>query len=262
VESMNSLIEVQTPQRGGIPSVGGLYAPSDDREPPKVWAFEERTYTGYGTSGTFTFGRLRRRALLTSNLSNLTGRYGYTVDWNTDETINQIVDTLGRQLTFSYRPVIDGTVVLSRTVSQVKYKQNAGDPLSPVITVLELQGIVASGLLERITKTQTAGYTRFLYAPDQSGVCRYCSSLISDVIIPGTDPTSTPAISSPPLATEVVFEHNEYTGTPAGIMTGARSRYPGREYAYLYELDQTTQCDLHQPAHHPELQPPTMQLSM
>ncbi|HYD00904.1 MAG TPA: hypothetical protein VEB22_06720, partial [Phycisphaerales bacterium] len=60
---------------------------TDSSAPRQMWAFEEFGYTSYGGAAyVYKLGRLRRRALLTSDLSNVAGRYNYTVDWATNGT--------------------------------------------------------------------------------------------------------------------------------------------------------------------------------
>jgi hypothetical protein len=253
---------------------------TDDRAPRQIWAFEEISYVAYGTSPlTYTFGRLRRRALLGTNLTNLTGRYGFTVDWAGDGTISQVVDTLNRQLTFTYLAVSDGTGPLLRTVSQVRYRSNIADPNTTTNPVLTFQSADGGTLLERVSKVGALGYTRFRYIANPSGVCRFCGSLMTDVIVPADEAASSPGIFAPTLSTEIALEHNDYfegrhcrnthetcsgaantTGScasssppdPTNIcdsdgMLGMASRYPGREYAYMYASNQTVQYDLHQP---------------
>lgn len=218
---------------------------TDTNAPRRMWSFEELTYTSYG-GGSFTLGRLKRKALLTSNLSNLTGRYGYTLSWSSAGTLNSVVDTLGRELDFDYystSPISGAT--LTTTLTAVKYRPAPG---ATAIVVVDLTMDPGNALLERVSRPGVGGYTRFLYWRNSN--CAHCGSMITDMIT-AKDAVSTPAPFAPVLSSEIALEHNDYdTVNAAGIdpknPLGVHSKYPGREYAYAWTATATTQYDLHQ----------------
>lgn len=215
-----------------------------------IWSFEEFTYTSY-SSVALTLGRLRRHAILGSNLSNLTGTYGYTVNWTAagpTATLSSVVDSLSREYDFTYySPPPTNGVTVSRSLAQVIYKPSAGSPAQPVVS---LQMALDNLRLDRVSSPGAAGYTRFLYyTPGSAITCDHCANLITDIVSAGTS-TSTPAIQAPiDTSHEVVLEHDDYGayGAPfaTNILVGTHTRYPGHEYAYLYpSATTTTQYDL------------------
>ena len=218
---------------------------TDSSGPRQIWAFDEFAYTSYG-GVQYTLGRLRRRAVLTSNLANLTGRYGYTIDWTSTGLIDKITDTLGREVSIVYRQTTNGSNTTSRTVNEVRYKAT---PTATQILVATLTFDPRNALLDRATRPGVSGYTRFLYWNSGPDDCALCGSALTDVLVPGPLTTSTPATQAPPQSSEVALEHNEYTTSVFAnykLPLALKSRYPGREYAYQHSTGTSTQFDLHQ----------------
>ena len=80
--------------RGANPADGfgrWLVRTTDSNAPRQTWVFEEISYL-FGTA-TETVGRLRRHALTTGG-SDVTGFYGFTVNWTTSGLITNAIDTL------------------------------------------------------------------------------------------------------------------------------------------------------------------------
>ncbi|MDQ3341016.1 MAG: hypothetical protein M4D80_38145 [Myxococcota bacterium] len=236
--------------RGANPADGlgrWVVRTTDSSGPRQIWAFDEFTYDSYGGSQyVYALGRLRRRALLTSNLANLTGRYGYTIDWTSTGVIDKVTDTLGREISISYRQTTNGSVTTSRTVNEVRYRPAAA---ATQLVVASLTFDPRNALLDRATRPGVSGYTRFLYWNSPPSDCQLCGSALTDVLVPGPLTTSTPTTQAPPLASEIALEHNEYTTavfTNYKIPLASKSKYPGREYAYTHSTGSSTQFDLHQ----------------
>jgi RHS repeat-associated protein len=234
----------------------------DSSAPRRIWAFEEFTYKHYNGSANKALGRLRRNAILTSNTSDLMGRYGFTINWSPQGTITDAIDTLGRQILFNY---VDETecveqipnelppnncasiATIATRLGSVQYKPHSM-ATAATIAALQIENTTHHARLERVARPAMAGYTRFLYSdiPPGSG-CNNCGALLTDVIVPGDAAVSTPGPLAPVLATETVLEHDEYGRSPGGsAMVGIYSKAHGREYAYEYTPTKTTQFDLHQ----------------
>jgi YD repeat-containing protein len=218
---------------------------TDTSAPREMWSFEEYTYTSYSTPvTTYTLGRLRRHALLTSNLTNLTGRYGFTLTWAADGTLANVVDSLTRELDFFYySPPPDGGITRSKSLSRIQYRPASAGVATDVVT---LQMTSDNQYLDRVIKSGLGGYTRFLYLRNAQTQCRHCGALMSDVIVPGDAASSTPVAQAPLMSTEIALEHNDYAPTSAGVMRGSYAKYPGREYAYQWGNQTSIQFDLHQ----------------
>src|SRR5205823_3589814 len=123
-------------------------------------------YQSYANT-TYTLGRLRRRAILTSTTADLNGMYGYTVTWTaTGPTgvLQSVTDTLGRILTFGYQarihcynpPGCTDTRTVSNTLSAVYYQPNSAATSTTQVT-LEMNG---DRMLDRVERTGIGGYTR------------------------------------------------------------------------------------------------------
>ncbi|MFN0248536.1 MAG: discoidin domain-containing protein [Kofleriaceae bacterium] len=215
---------------------------ADSTAPRLVWSFEENSHQDWAGI-TFTIGRLRRHALLTSDLANLNGRYGFTVNWSSSGTIANATDSMGRQLLFDYST--DGF----RVLVGVSYKA-ATSAAAVALVQLAYQD---KNRLERIRRIDGPSYTRFLYYSSAPADCDNCSELITAVLQPGPGQLSPPGPMAPKQATEVAVEENWYGKPPLPMYQkryiGFQSRYPGRHYGYQYEplLGQTTQFDLLQP---------------
>lgn len=238
--------------RGSNPADGfgrWVIRTTDATAPRQIWSFEDFTFTSYGGSQyVYTLGRLRRRALLTSDLANLTGRYGYTLTWSSSGTIDQITDTLGRQLLFDYATSSSGGITYSRRVAAIRYK---AAPAGNADIVATLQADSGGSLLDRVSRSGVAGYTRFLYWKTGTSDCARCDSMVTDVLVPAPDSAISPASQVPKLSSEIELEHNEYAPSLIGVSSykiplATLSRYPGREYAYEHRISRSTQFDLHQ----------------
>ena len=214
----------------------------DSTAPRLIWTFEETSNTDWAGIS-FGLGRLKRHALLTSNLADLNGRYGFTVSWNANGTIANATDSLGRQLIFSYSTVSASGI---RTLAGIAYKPAASAAVTPLV---ELQ--MSQDRLERVRRIDSSSYTRFLYYTTAPPDCENCSLLITAVLQPGPGPLSTPLAMAPKLSTEIAIEQNSYGKPPLplyqGRYIGTASSSPGRSYAYKHEVDKTTQYDLNQP---------------
>lgn len=222
---------------------------TDSHARREIWAFEEHTYVDYGSATTtYTLGRLRRRALLTSSLTDLNGRYGFTISWTPSGTLEKAVDSIGRELRFFYVPVTDpsnSNIIRSRRLSYVQYRPSA---TASIWNVVRLSMTQDKTRLDKVEQIGTSKYTRFLYMQSPPSGCPNCTSLVVAVIGPGTGPGSTPAIQAPLQIGEVALEENWYGQSLASSRyIGIRSRYPGREYAHEYGINLATQFDLHQP---------------
>lgn len=231
---------------------------TDPSKPREIWSFEEFTYKPYDQSVDQRLGRLRRHAVLTSDLSNLNGRYGYTVNWTSNGTISNAIDTLGRSLEFEYHeetecvlPGDDPATCAKRTISTrldtIRYRAGASAP-PVVVGTLQTTPFPDNARLERVSGYVASNYTRFLYRlTPPAEECVHCNALLSDVIIPGDSSATSPTISAEPQPSEIVTEHDEYAPHPynPNSMVAVRSRAPGREYAYEYSYTDTTQFDLH-----------------
>jgi len=222
----------------------------------QVWTFEEFTYTSYGgASYVYTLGRLKRRALLTSNLTNLTGRYGYTINWLANGTIDRAVDTLGRELIFVYdAPPPVGGRTYRRSLRTIQYRAPGGTAQS----VVQLYTDISNTVLDRVVRVgQPWWYTRFLYKTFPLGTnCVNCGALLTSVIVPGPnrplDAGQNPVIPSELQAMqswEIELEGHEFAPSPsaAEIMVAVGSRYPGRRFGYQWSAGSATQLDLKQP---------------
>lgn len=236
--------------RGPTPADGlgrWVVRTTDPHAPRKIWSFEETSYTSYG-GVVYKIGRLKRRALLTSNLNNLAGRYGYSVQWSPDGIIDRVVDSLGRELVFTYySPAPVNGVVHYRHLSMISVRPTASASLDPSVM---FQMDSSMNLLDRVTRSGVAGYTRYVYG-NQPANCSNCGTLLTDVLIPRGEGNASPAIQAPPLSSEIGIEHNEYSTGVIGLLgyqrpLGTYSRYPGREYGYEHRATRTTQFDLHQ----------------
>lgn len=249
--------------RGAAPADGlgrWVVRTTNAAAPRQIWAFEEFTYAPYGGGTTQRLGRLRRRAMLTSNLSDLTGRYGFTVTWTAAGTIDNATDTLGRILRFDYTNETEcvqtdpnpphactATEIRSIRLSAVRY-QPSTTATAVVVATLQTTAAPANTRLERVERPAIAGYTRFLYLDAAStATCVHCAGLLTDVIVPGDAAAATPAPSAPVMASEVVREHDDYGPGPSpSVLVGVHSKAPGREYAYEYSSTTTKQFDLTQ----------------
>ena len=216
---------------------------TDDTEPRKIWSFEEYTFRPYSGTATRKMGRLRRHAVLTSNLTDLNGRYGLTVSWTSSGTISTVVDSLGRSLSFAYRTEIYQTRPSSRSVQTVSYQASPGGGYRPVVDV---QMDSKNRILDRVAPVGASTYYRFLYTGlDPSTGCTHCGSLLTDVIVPKGSVFSTPQIQTGITANELAVEHDDY-GVFNGTAVGVHSRGVGREYGYEYTTSGTTQFDMKQ----------------
>jgi hypothetical protein len=235
--------------RGANPSDGlgrWVIRTTDSDAPRLIWSFEEFAFTSY-SGNVYTLGRLRRHAILTSNLSDLGGQYGYTVTWTSAGTISNVVDSIGRELDFTYySPPPDNGITRSRSISQVSYKAS---PTATPVAVVAVTMTPDNQFLDRVQKVGVGGYTRFLYYTVPVGqTCVNCGSLITDIVTPGDGAASTPAIQASVMSTEIVLEHNDYGPDPfaTDYLIGTHTKYPGREYGYTYPTSTSTiQFDLH-----------------
>jgi YD repeat-containing protein len=215
---------------------------TDTAAAPIAWAFDEVQYTASDGSGPYTVARLTRHASLTSNTANLVGRYGYTVAWGSNGTIENVVDTIGREFDFSYVSSPPESGITYRTaLANVSYRPSSS---ASAVTVVSLE--YNDWRLERFDYGSSS-YRRFLYNDDNMFECPYCGALITDVIGPGDGASETPSQSAAKLASEVTLEHDDYgSAFGSGEVVAVHSTSVGREYAYEYGSDSTVRFDLKQ----------------
>jgi RHS repeat-associated protein len=251
--------------RGGNPADGlgrWVVRTTDNSVPRNIWSFEEFTFQPYNGTATRTLGRLRRHAVLTSNSNDLAGRYGFTVSWTSQGLISSVDDTFGHGLVFGYRDVkkcysynsaqppqcVDERT-MSRTVNLISYRPSQTSVAVPVAT---LQMDAANTTLERVIQHGDDGivvsnYARFMYwIQPATTTCVHCGSLLSRVIAPSGSISSTPIAFAPLQTNELLLEANDYGVAANGAAVAIYSKYPGREFAYEWGSNTTTQFDLHQ----------------
>ncbi|MBA3405257.1 MAG: hypothetical protein H0U13_11350 [Gemmatimonadaceae bacterium] len=213
---------------------------TDTHAPRQVWTFEEVTYTSLDNFSE-SVGRLRRHAL-TSGGADVQGFYGYNVNWSSSGVISNIVDSLGRELIYSY-----SAGAPYEAVTSVSYRPAPGASSSVVAEFFYADG---RRLLDRVTRTGVGGYTRFLYWQNAPTSCLGCNDLLTDVIVNKTNAPTTPAAQAPLGSSEVSLEHHDFQPTTDGTRPLVL-RTAGPSEAYAYEWDQGTssgiQFDLLQP---------------
>jgi hypothetical protein len=211
--------------RGANPADGfgrWVVRTTDPSAPRQVWTFEEFTYKQYDVPATdYRLGRLRRRAVLTSNLTDLNGMYGYTIDWTSQGTLSRAVDSVGRELDFDYTTFSSGPMLSARFLSGVSYRPS---PSATGATVVFLVPSFDHRWLERVERVGTTDYRRFLYLVPPT-LCLYCGGVVTDVIAPLESSGSTPGYQSAVLPREVVLEHDDYTILPDFTLTATHSKY-------------------------------------
>jgi hypothetical protein len=216
---------------------------TDTSRTTQVWGFEEFSIVTYGGNAG-RLARLTRRSLSASWL-DITGFYGYDVAWTSDGRVDNVVDTLGRELRYIYSSVLVNGVIERWQLDTIRF---VVAPTTTPIDVAKFRYRVGYDLLERVERPGVPGYSRFLYFRDPPGppTCPNCGGLLTDVIA-ASIAAATPAPGAPVQSTETVVEHHDYEFTTDGSRPRAmRSRGPGRSYAYKYAGSVTTQYDLHQ----------------
>lgn len=226
---------------------------TDTQAPRKTWAFEEVTFTTLENASE-TITRLKRHSLtkdtITATTTTIQDFYGFTVSWTADSTIEKVVDTLSRELQFTYASLpsgCSGTACSYRIVTGLRYKPHSSSPTT--YDAATISYAYDGQVLDRVSQVGSGTYKRFLYWQPTS-TCPNCSKLMSDVIVPGTSGTA-PGPQAPVLADEVVLEHHDFTieGTLGMRPRAIGSRGPSRHYAYVWQDGSAlvTQLDLNQP---------------
>jgi YD repeat-containing protein len=175
--------------------------------------------------------------------------YGWTISRLPDGRLLKVVDTLGRELRFTYEFKGQNTPHNFFRVTNISFATSATAPISFTATLSYFD----VNTLERIDLGQ-GRYTRFRYDMSHRDFCPRCNRVLSEVIVPVTNTTS-PAKGVPAMTGEVVTEGHEYDyyiandGVPS--FRAKRSYGPGRDWYYLWPThgvnSSVTQLDLHQP---------------
>ena len=219
---------------------------SSPHELRQRWTFKTFTYQPGGIAPAPEYYLVDSYKVNTDTAGS--GGYGWTITrLGTDGRIDKVIDTLSRELRFSYQTVYNRFW----RVSQIKFASNPADSGTVVASLF----YTANNSLERISYAENR-YTRFRY--DTSGTamawCPRCAHLLTEVIVPFSSGTP-PAPGSPATSSELIVEGHEYEYYVASDGVKAyrvrRSFGPPRSWFYNWPSfgpnGSVTQLDLHQP---------------